>query len=286
MTGDRSLKDAVFRVIEEPPEQYWPARFFNYFMILLIVANVLAVIFETVEPIRVQYSSWFLVIDVVSIALFTIEYFLRLWVCTLHREFRDPVTGRIRFALTPLALVDLFAFLHFYIPFLIPVDLRFIRILRLFRLVRVLKLGRYSEAMKIFNRVVNKTKEQMLLALSILFIVLIIVSTLMYYAERDVQPVKFGSIPLAMWWAVVTLATVGYGDVYPITTFGKIIGGAAVVTGIAIFALPTAILSAGFIEEIEERKVIVCPECGHRMGAEEKPDDDDPDPGPQLAGPG
>ena len=184
--------------------------------------------------------------------------------------------GRIRFSLTPLALVDLFAFLPFYIPFLIPVDLRFIRILRLFRLIRVFKLGRYSEAMKIFDRVIKRTWEELMLALSILFIVLVIFSSLMYYAEYLVQPDKFGSIPQSMWWAIVTLATVGYGDAYPVTVLGKIIGGMAVITGIAIFALPTAILSAGFIEEIQERKVVVCPVCGHRITGADVVDPADP----------
>ena len=276
MTNNRDLQSAVFRVIEENPDGYRPARYFNYFMTALIIANVLAVVLDTVEPLRVQYASLFLVINVVSIGIFTVEYFLRLWVCTMHPDFRDPVKGRIRFSLTPLALVDLFAFLPFYIPFLIPVDLRFIRILRLFRLIRVFKLGRYSEAMKIFDRVIKRTWEELMLALSILFIVLVIVSSLMYYAEHDVQPDKFGSIPQAMWWAIVTLATVGYGDAYPVTVLGKIIGGMAVITGIAIFALPTAILSAGFIEEIQERKVVVCPVCGHRITGADVVDPADP----------
>jgi voltage-gated potassium channel len=157
-------------------------------------------------------------------------------------------------------------FLPFYLPAVIPVDLRFLRILRLFRLIRVMKLGRYSDAMKMFHAVIAKTKEELLLALSILFIVLVLASSAMYYAEHDVQPEKFANIPDAMWWAVVTLATVGYGDIYPVTTLGKVIGGVVVVTGIAIFALPAAILSAGFIEEIQDKKTVVCPKCGYRIG--------------------
>jgi voltage-gated potassium channel len=275
MTRVGSLKAAIYRVIEEPPDGYRPAHYFNIFMTVLIVANVIAVILETVKPIEVEYANIFLAIDIISIAIFTVEYFLRLWVCTLHPAFRDPVSGRIRFAVTPLAIIDLLAFLPFYIPFIIPFDLRFIRILRLFRLIRVLKLGRYSDAMKLFHRVVDKTKEEMLLALSILCIVLVIVSSLMYFAEHEIQPDKFGSIPQSMWWAIVTLATVGYGDAYPVTMAGKIIGGLAVVTGIAIFALPTAILSAGFIEEIQDRKVVVCPVCGHHISGADVKDRDE-----------
>jgi len=182
------------------------------------------------------------------------------------------------------AIIDLLSFLPFYLPAFIPIDLRFLRILRLFRLIRVMKLGRYSDAMKMFHAVVAKTKEELLLALSILFIVLVLASSIMYYAEHDAQPEKFASIPDAMWWAVVTLATVGYGDIYPITPLGRFIGAVVVVTGIAIFALPAAILSAGFIEEIQEKKVVICPKCGHRIGGDPKKETDDPPLDPEKPG--
>jgi len=268
-----TVQKILYRIMEESPDGNRAARYFNYFMTFIILVNVLAVIFETVEQLYEHFFLLFFVIEIVSIAIFTVEYFLRLWICTLNPLFANPVTGRLRYIVSPYGLIDLFSFLPFYMPVFIPVDLRFIRILRLFRIIRVLKLGRYSEALKIFNRVITKTKEELLLALSVLFMVLIIFSSLMFYAEHDIQPAKFGSIPQTMWWAIVTLATVGYGDVYPITVAGKIVGGLAVLTGIAIFALPTAILSAGFIDELQEQKPIVCPECGCRIG--DKKDSDD-----------
>jgi len=266
--------------MEESPQGNSAARYFNYFMTVLIIVNVLAVILETVEPLHREYFFLFSVIDIVSIAIFTVEYFLRLWICTFNPVFSHPITGRLRYIVSGYAVIDLLSFLPFYIPVIIPLDLRFLRILRLFRLIRVMKLGRYSEAMKTFYAVIAKTREKLLLALSILFIVLVIASSMMYYAEHDAQPEKFDSIPAAMWWAVVTLATVGYGDIYPVTTLGKVIGGVVVVTGIAIFALPAAILSAGFIEEIQDNKVEICPKCGHRIGGESdhKNDVKPPDP--------
>jgi voltage-gated potassium channel len=257
-------------VIEGSPEGNGSALHFNYFMTVLILLNVVTVILETVQNIHATYLFFFSIIDIVSIAIFTVEYFIRLWICTLNPAYSHPVTGRFRYMVSGYALIDLLAFLPFYIPFLIPIDLRFLRILRLFRLIRVLKLGRYSEAMKTFQVVIEKSKEKMILALSILFIVLVLASSMMYYAEHDAQPDKFESIPAAMWWAIITLATVGYGDIYPVTTLGRVIGGIVVVTGIAIFALPAAILSAGFIEEIQDKKEVICPACGYRIGG--KPD--------------
>jgi len=258
--------------MEGSPDGNGAALYFNYFMTALILVNVVTVILETVRDIHEAYFFLLSIIDVVSIAIFTVEYIIRVWICTLNPAYSRPVTGRLRYMVSGYAVIDLLAFLPFYIPFFIPIDLRILRILRLFRLIRVLKLGRYSEAMKTFLLVLDKSKEKMLLALSILFIILVLASSMMYYAEHDAQPDKFDSIPAAMWWAIVTLATVGYGDIFPITPLGKFIGGLVVVTGIAIFALPAAILSAGFIEEIQEKKVVICPACGHRIGGNPAPE--------------
>ena len=237
-------------------------------MVFLIILNVTVVILETVRGIHAQFLAEFIIIDVVSVFIFTVEYFLRIWVCTLYEEFSHPITGRIRFALTPYMIIDALAIFPFYAPLLIPIDLRFLRILRLFRILRILKLGRYSDAVNTFHRIITRKKEQLLLALSLLLIVMVLASALMYDAEHEVQPEVFASIPHAMWWALVTLATVGYGDVYPITPMGKILSGVVVIVGIMIFALPTAIFAAGFVEEIEQEQELFCPHCGRKIDKE------------------
>jgi voltage-gated potassium channel len=243
-------------------------------MSALIIINVFIVIMETVQGVHLQFYQEFLVIDVFSVIVFTIEYILRLWVCTLHTKNQTPIFERIRYALTPYAIIDLLAILPFYIPMVIPFDLRFLRELRLIRIVRILKLGRYSESLQLFEEVLAKKKEDIIVAICILLMILVIASSLMYYAEHDAQPQKFSSIPHAMWWGVVTLATIGYGDMYPITPLGQFIGGIVVLIGIGVFALPTAILASGFIEVIDFRKnqedLICCPHCGMALSRSEQ----------------
>ena len=234
-------------------------------MIFLIVLNVGVVILETVKSVHAMFTWEFAIIDFVSVVVFTVEYILRLWVCTRYTEYSHPVTGRLRFAATPFAILDLLAILPFYIPFIIPIDLRFLRILRLFRIIRVLKIGRYSDAVTTFTSIIMRKKEELLLAISLLFIAMVLASSLIYYAEHEAQPEVFGSIPHAMWWALVTLATVGYGDVYPVTAIGKLLSGVVVIVGIGIFALPTAIFASGFVEEIQKNQELYCPHCGKRV---------------------
>jgi voltage-gated potassium channel len=257
--------------MERPPDGYRPAKFFNYFMVCLILLNVTVVILETVRGIHATFLWEFFIIDLVSVIIFSIEYFLRLWVCTLYEEYSHPITGRLRFAVTPYMIIDALAIFPFYLPLIIPVnlvDLRFLRILRLFRILRILKLGRYSDAVNTFHRILTRKKEQLLLALSLLLIVMVLASALMYDAEHEAQPEVFASIPHSMWWALVTLATVGYGDVYPVTAAGKILSGVVVIVGIMIFALPTAIFAAGFVEEIEQDQEVYCPHCGKKIDKE------------------
>jgi voltage-gated potassium channel len=265
ITTAPTLKEKVYQVLEAPPEIDGFARNFNYFMVFLILLNVTVVILETVAWIHLEFFWLFAIIDFISVIIFTIEYILRLWVCTLNPAYSHPIKGRLRFMVTPFAIIDLLAILPFYIPFIIHVDLRFLRILRLFRILRILKLGRYSDAVTTFGSIISRKKEELLVALSLLFIALVLVSSVMFYAEHEAQPERYSSIPAAMWWALVTLATVGYGDVYPVTFLGKMMSGVAILIGVCIFALPTAIFAAGFIEEIEKDKEHYCPHCGKRV---------------------
>jgi voltage-gated potassium channel len=164
-------------------------------------------------------------------------------------------------------IIDLIAILPFYLPLLLPFDLRVIRAFRLFRLLRVLKLSRYSESMRVLGNVILSKKEELFICIFTGLVLLIVSSSVMYFIESEAQPEKFSNIPEAMWWGVATLTTVGYGDIYPVTPLGRIIGAMVSILGIGMFALPAGILASGFAEEIRrtherDERDIVCPHCG------------------------
>jgi voltage-gated potassium channel len=240
---------------------------FDIFILTLIVLNVTAVILGTVKSFEARFESalrWF---EVFSVAVFTIEYLARLWACVSQSEYSRPVIGRLRFMLRPIAIIDLLAVLPFYLTFL-TADLRFIRALRLFRLFRVAKLGRYSSSVGLFGRVFRNKKEELVVTMMVMLLMILMSASLMYFAENEAQPDKYADIPSTIWWAVMTLTTVGYGDIFPITTLGKFLTMVIAILGIGMFALPVGIFGAGFVEEIQKQKAgkMICPHCGEEIG--------------------
>lgn len=223
-------------------------------LMILIVANGLAVMLETVKSLDQRYSSIFYGFEIFSVAVFSIEYLLRLWVAPLDEKYKGPIAGRLRYAVSPMALFDLAAILPFYLPLAITIDLRVLRLLRLFRLFRLFKMTRYVESLRTFHRVFAAKKEELLITALMIFILLVFASTAMYAVENETQPDKFPNIPETLWWGVVTLTTIGYGDVYPVTPLGKVIGGVIAFLGIGLFALPAGILASGFTEELKRRQ--------------------------------
>ncbi len=261
------IKKRIYEILEVAKPGDIASRVFDKFILTLIFLNVVAVVLGTVQNLFAQHRVLFIRFELVSVIVFTVEYILRVWSCTLNPKYRKPITGRLRFMLTPLALIDLFAVLPFYLPMVIKLDLRFLIAVRLIRIFRLFKIGRYSESMRLFGRVLKAKKEQLIITLFAVFILLTIASSLLYYVETEAQPEAFSSIPSAMWWGVSALTTVGYGDMYPITPVGKILGAIISLLGIGLFAMPTGILSAGFVEEIRKMKEseTVCPQCGHNI---------------------
>lgn len=218
---------------------------------VLIGLNVLAVILETVPTLGQPLYLAFLAFEAFSVAVFTIEYIARVWSSVESPAYRRPVRGRLRFARTPLALIDLLAILPSLLP-MVGLDLRVLRGLRLFRLFRILKLTRYSRSLRTMGQVFRRGREPLVITLSATGLAVLIASSIMYYAEHAAQPEMFSSIPAAMWWGVVTLTTLGYGDMVPVTALGRAMGGVFAVSGILLIALPTAILGAAFIDVLHE----------------------------------
>jgi voltage-gated potassium channel len=250
------------------------------FIITLIAFNVLSVIVETEQPVADAYSTFFLVNETVSTLVFSIEYVLRVWICTMLPAFasRGPLGARVRYALSMMALVDFIAIAPFFLSF-IQMDLRIARAIRLMRLVRILKMGRYAHAVKTLGNVIARKKEELAIATFVTVMVLILSASAMYFAEHLAQPEAFRSIPESMWWAVVTITSVGYGDVSPVTGIGKVLGAVICMIGVLIVALPTGILASGFLEEMREQRrgkdadvFGFCPHCGKQLMPDEELD--------------
>ena len=229
------------------------ARVVNVSILLLILANVVAVILESVESLEMVYHRFFLVFEWVSVSLFALEYLVRAWVCVEERPYRRPVAGRLRYLLTPMAIIDLIAILPVILTMVTQVDTRILRALRLFR---VFKLTRHFSALEILFRVIRSEARTLGAALFVMLVLAVLASAGMYAAEHSAQPEVFGSIPKAMWWATVTLTTVGYGDVVPVTDAGRLFSGLIVILGIGIAALPAGIIAGGFTRELQRRSEV------------------------------
>ncbi len=223
-TDWRRWRREVNDILEVGGDAHPAGRVVNVFIVLLIFLNAIAFAAETVDHLADRYGAYFDAFNVFSVIVFTVEYVLRVWsavdIPMLSRL--PPWRARLRFALRPIMLIDLFAFLPFYLQWFVPLDLRVLRVLRLFRL---LKLVRYSPALQTLGRVIADEYRALLGALLVMLVLLLFASTAIYFLEREAQPDKFGSIPAAAWWALSTLTTVGYGDVVPVTPWGKVVGG-------------------------------------------------------------
>lgn len=236
----------------------------NTFIIALIILNTLAVILETVDSIFLQYKTLFGIFEFFSVTVFSIEYLLRLWTCTCIEKYHHPITGRLKYIFSFGGLIDFIAVIPFYIPATIVYDLRFIRILRL---IRFFKISRYLNASRTISKVLQDKKEELIISLGITMFLIIIASCFMFYAEHDTQPDKFSSIPETMWWSVATLTTVGYGDIFPVTSLGKTLTAIISILGVGMFALPAGILASGFSDVLKHTKKEKkhCPHCGNEL---------------------
>ena len=264
-----SVKKRVYEIVEGAQPGDRASEIFDIFIISLICLNVVALIVETVEEVHQVSPQAFRIFEIISVVIFTVEYLLRVWSCTTDEKYGHPVWGRLRFAVSPVAFIDSLAILPFYIALFVslsPLDLRFLRAVRL--LARIARLSRYSSGIHTLARVIRAKSAELLTVIGFLLIMLLMASSLMFFAENEAQPDKFANIPQAMWWSIITLTTVGYGDVFPITAGGRLLAGVIAILGIGLFALPAGILGSGFVEEMNSKKANAikrCPHCGREI---------------------
>tara|TARA_B100001758_G_scaffold91714_1_gene78298 strand:+ start:3396 stop:4103 length:708 start_codon:yes stop_codon:yes gene_type:complete len=216
------------------------------FIYILIIANIIAMIAESHVSIRSIYFNEFYMFEAISIGIFSVEYLYR--IVYAYRE--SKMKGAIGYITSVFGIIDLISIIPFFLNQFTKIDGRFLRILRLFRLTRIFKLGRDSASLKLFIKALSAVKAELKFTLFLSILTILFSASAIYYLENAAQPEKFSSISESIWWATVSLATVGYGDVYPITVGGKIFASIISLVGIGIVAIPTGVISASFVEEI------------------------------------
>ena len=246
----------VYEVLDHGPVGDRREQFMSWFLIVLVLVNVGAIVFESVPRYEAAYRGLFLGIEILSLVVFTVEYALRIWVAAEHAPYRNmsPTRARLKYMLSANGVIDLVSILPFWLAFMVPAEFRVILLLRI---VRFLKLARYSPAMRSLLEALYAERRALVGCLFILFGATLVTASFMHLAERHAQPDKFGTIPDAMWWAIVTLGTIGYGDVVPITPIGKMIAAATIICGLIMIALPVGIIATAFSDQIHRRDFVV-----------------------------
>lgn len=246
----KSLKASLFYLLEALPRKSYAQYSVDTFLVVLILANVLAVILSSVESLSEQYGGFFYAFEVFSVAVFTLELLARLWVYKLTLDTTSN-NSYWQFWKNPFIIIDVIAIAPFYLSFLIVVDLRLLRLLRLFR---VFKISPYFQSLRLLGSVIRQEFRPMISAFAVILIMMLFAAAGIYLLEREGQPDAFGDLPSALWWVVVTLSTVGYGDVIPLTVLGRILGAVIMMLGIGMVALPAGMLASRFSEVMHRQQ--------------------------------
>ncbi|HTT82957.1 MAG TPA: ion transporter [Rhizomicrobium sp.] len=251
-----SLRQWMHALLEEGQMESLSGRIIEVFLIILIVANVAAVALETIPLIYAPHAGFFKLFEEFSLAIYTIEYMARIWSSVEDPRVaaRGAWRGRLTFALRPLMVVDFLAVVPSLIGQFFGLDLR---VLRIFRLFRLLKLARYSQALQALLGVLLAERSSLFASTLLLFATVCFFGELMHLAEGSLQPHVLGTMPGGMYWAITTLATVGYGDIVPATPLGKFIAGCTMAIGVALFALPVGIIANGFVTGLSRRRFAI-----------------------------
>jgi voltage-gated potassium channel len=252
----RKIRLRLYQILEQGPVGDRTSWLVGRLLVFLIVINLAAMTLETVPSLEARYEALFNIVEISSLIIFTVEYLLRLWVAAENAppSHLSPARARLRFAFGFDGLIDLLAVLPFWVALFLSVDLRFLLVLRA---IRFLKLVRHSTAMRSLLDAISTERRALLGSLVILAGTTMIAASTMYLVERHAQPDRFGTIPDAMWWAIVTLGTVGYGDAVPITVPGKLVAGVTILFGLMMVALPVGIIATAFANEIRRRDFVV-----------------------------
>lgn len=262
-----NFKEKIHDLVEKGAHGKKINLIFDYLIMCLIFLSILSIILESINSIGADFKLFLEWFDIFSVVIFSIEFLMRIYVADLTHPATNRFKSIFKFIFSANGLIDLFAVLPFYLPMLIKVDLRFLRTLRLIRFLRILKINRYTRSLNLIWSVLKEKKSELAVTGFVTLLLLIFASFIMYNVEGDKQPDAFPNILSAFWWAIATLTTVGYGDVYPITGLGKVISGLIALLGIGLVALPTGIIGSGFMDRLNNKKEAdnICPHCGKKI---------------------
>ena len=252
-----TIQKRTFEILNKAKYGDRPSQIFDFFLSFLILANLLAVCLESVKSINDQFQLFFLYFEYGSVIIFSIEYILRIWSQAVNEISPSNTANgrRLRYIFSFTGVIDLLAILPSLLPLIAGgLDLRWLRVLRM---IRLLKISHYSSALEDLMLTVYEERRSLGAALYLFLIAIFLSSAMMYLAEHEAQPEYFSSIPQTMWWAIITLTTVGYGDVSPITPLGQVIGAITAIMGVSTVALLTGIVASGFSNQMSRRKEIV-----------------------------
>ena len=249
-------KKRVFEIIEVGAPGDYVSRVYDFFGAIAIIINLIVSIMYTFEDVRAEAGDLLLCIEGLTVAFFTVDYALRVW--TAHYLRPDQVRKKAvwKYMVSFTGLVDLFSFLPYYLPFFFPAGVAAFRMLRVVRIFRLFRINAYYDSLNVITAVISSKRQQIISSVYIIVILMLASSLCMYSLEHEAQPEVFENAFSGLWWSVSTLLTVGYGDIYPITPAGQMIGIMITVLGVGMVAIPTGIISAGFVEQYSRLKRI------------------------------
>lgn len=253
-TKENTLREKIYFLTHPTSEGGRLHQYYDYLIIIMILVSVVSTILDSIEVVNYHVGRELLIIDLITVNVFTVELFLKLYCCTESPIYRRPIIGRVRYLKHPMTVVDFLAILPFYLEafFAHILDLRFLRV---FRLLRLLKLTKYSQSTQALVSVIAKEWPVMAGGFFVMLLLVVLAASLGYLLEHGSQPDKFENIPQAIYWAVITLASVGYGDIAPVTPAGRVLAIIMSLLGVGIFAIPAAVLASAFSEQLRQERV-------------------------------
>ena len=262
---DKTLRQKVYALVNETPDSGKLHEIFEFIIVIWVLISVASVILESVDSINYYFHVEFIIIDTIVVAIFSTEFLMRIYSCTEDPKYQHWLAGRINFSRQFSSLIDIVAIAPFFLESLLDhlFDLRFLRV---FRLMRFFKLGRHSAATKSLFYVIQREWPVMKAAIFIMLMLVMLAACLGYLFEHEAQPDKFENIPQSIYWAVITLASVGYGDISPVTPAGRTITIVLALLGIGIFAIPAAILASAFSDQLRIERETMKQELYEMLG--------------------